>query len=388
MMNIRYTIPVTIVAILLMVFAAAGLSGQDLFESGSSTSDVVAVGEVSIDEPQDDELPDLGESDEDGFGDDEFGDDGFEDDELNDDGFEDEEFDEDEFDEGGRDEDDAGEQDEDDESWDDEEEDRDRRRGFGRREREMGFEEEIDEFDDDVFTMEQMELASWIGVELGPLDPAVAAHVSLEEGQGLMVYEVLPGSPAETAGFQQFDILLSVAGMPLQDVVQLRDKVQQSKGTEFSVEILRKGTKQQLQITPGDRPWSPDVYFPGSVEIPENVEVTISRQGSGPLTVTVREGDQTWTAASEEEFEQLPDKVVMWLFETMNEFMPFDEEEEFGDDWDEDDWSDEDGRGFDEEEFGPGERDEEEYRPDRLEERINALEGRIERILGRIPEDR
>lgn len=391
-MNInRLSVPLTLLAVLLLVgLSATRLTGLVAVGAAESPAD------PAFDE---DGLPAADESVED----DEFSDDGFDDEEsadfddrdFDDEGFEDEDQDEDDFDGEDEfdDEDEFGDEDEDDRGEDDE--DFDRRRRPGRLHREMEFEEE-DFFEDEVISMEQMELAGWIGLELGPLDPAVAAHVSLEEGQGLMVYEVLPGSPAEASGVQRFDILLSVAGMPLQDVVQLREQISEAKDGVLSIELLRKGAKQQVQVTPGERPWNPDIFIPGSIEIPENVEVTISRTGSGPLTVTVREGDQTWTASSEEEFEQLPERVVMWLFETMNEFMPFDEEEDWEDEWGDDEWSEEIRREFEgeagsradwmeEEEFRRGDfDDEEDFGPDPLEERINALEGKIDRILGRL----
>ncbi len=110
------------------------------------------------------------------------------------------------------------------------------------------------------------------------------------------------------------------------------------------------------------------------------------------MTVTVRQGDQSWTAASEEEFEQLPERVVLWLFETMNEFLPFEEEHEFGDDWGEEEWMDEDfpsdfgphagnRRSFDSDFDDEHEDDGEDY----YERRLSELESKIDQILGRLP---
>lgn len=323
-------------------------------------------------------------SDEDEFDDeDELSDDlddgDFEDGDFDEDGFgNDEDFEDDgDFDEeDGRFDDEDGFEDED--RGDDEFEDR-RRRGRGRRgDDEDEFDVEMDDFDlEDEITEEQMEVAGWIGAEVGPLDPAVAAHVSLEDGQGLMVYGVLPESPAANAGLQEFDILISVAGTALTDFAQLRDHVSQAKGSEVSVDILRKGKKQTVPLKPGEQPWIPDVFMPGNVDLPDNVEVTISKKGGGPVTVTIRQGDQTWTASSEEEFEELPEQSVMWLFATMSEFMPFEEEEEFAEGWE--------GEGvYEYERFSargiPMEEDEE-FGEDPYERRLNDLEGKIDRIL-------
>ena len=240
--------------------------------------------------------------------------------------------------------------------------------------------EQEEEFSDEPFSEDQMQIAAWIGVETGPLDPAVAAHISLPEGQGLMIYEVIEEGPAAASGLQEFDILLSVNGESLSEFGDLRRQVEGAKGKSLSLEILRKGAKQSLTLAVGQRPWIPDVFMPGSIDIPDDVEVTISKRGRQPVTVTVKQGDQTWQASSEEELEQLPERVVMWLFETMNDFMPFDEEEE---------WNDEGDFGFGEQEeedhFGPGrDRFHREMEFEDRDERLDHLEHRLDRVLERL----
>lgn len=67
---------------------------------------------------------------------------------------------------------------------------RTKRNRFGHSEFEEESENDIKDFET---SEDQIQLAAWIGVEVGPLDPAVAAHVSIGEGKGFMVYEVLDG---------------------------------------------------------------------------------------------------------------------------------------------------------------------------------------------------
>ncbi|HEY0946708.1 MAG TPA: PDZ domain-containing protein [Opitutaceae bacterium] len=56
----------------------------------------------------------------------------------------------------------------------------------------------------------------WLGAHgLQPVDPEVAKFFELEDQAGLVVSEVLEGSPAEKAGLQERDILLALDGRPL-----------------------------------------------------------------------------------------------------------------------------------------------------------------------------
>lgn len=57
---------------------------------------------------------------------------------------------------------------------------------------------------------------AWLGAHgLQPLDPEVAAYLGLEDQAGLVVSEVLDGSPAAAAGLQERDIILALDGQPL-----------------------------------------------------------------------------------------------------------------------------------------------------------------------------
>ena len=48
----------------------------------------------------------------------------------------------------------------------------------------------------------------WIGMLGGPATPELRAQLDIPEGQGLLVRQVVPDSPAAKAGLQDFDILL------------------------------------------------------------------------------------------------------------------------------------------------------------------------------------
>jgi S1-C subfamily serine protease len=89
----------------------------------------------------------------------------------------------------------------------------------------------------------------WLGVSLQPLDPALAETFGLQTVVGAVVTRVLPGSPAEAAGMQRGDVLLSFAGKAVRGVRELQLLVASAPiGKGVPVEILRDGRRLVLTV--------------------------------------------------------------------------------------------------------------------------------------------
>lgn len=105
--------------------------------------------------------------------------------------------------------------------------------------------------------------ASWIGVYgLEPVDPEVAKLLSLERQSGLVVSDILDGSPAARAGLRDRDILLAVDGEPLPRLKPDRvvvgyfgqEVLKRSPGDEMTLTVLRDSKQQELRVKIGDEP--------------------------------------------------------------------------------------------------------------------------------------
>ena len=69
-----------------------------------------------------------------------------------------------------------------------------------------------------------------IGIALAPLTPALARQLGLDEGtKGVLVGDVVPGSPADKAGLKQGDVITSFAGEKVHDRSSFRLKVATSE---------------------------------------------------------------------------------------------------------------------------------------------------------------
>ena len=52
----------------------------------------------------------------------------------------------------------------------------------------------------------------WIGIRIAPVSSELASHLKLKEGAGLMISNIVKGSPADKAGLGRYDVMLKVAG--------------------------------------------------------------------------------------------------------------------------------------------------------------------------------
>ncbi len=91
-----------------------------------------------------------------------------------------------------------------------------------------------------------------IGVKLGLLSPVLAKQLGLEPGtKGILVEEVVPGSPAEKAGLKQGDVIVGFAGEKVTSGPTFRLKVASSPvGKSYEIDYFREGKRKSTTITP------------------------------------------------------------------------------------------------------------------------------------------
>ena len=70
------------------------------------------------------------------------------------------------------------------------------------------------------------------------------------EGDGLRVAGTVPGSPAEAAGLQEGDVVVELAGQPVDDLKNLSQVLKSlSPGDKVSLAWLRDGQRHQAEVT-------------------------------------------------------------------------------------------------------------------------------------------
>ena len=90
----------------------------------------------------------------------------------------------------------------------------------------------------------------WLGVSIANLNPKLASQLGLSQETGVVVLHVIDASPAEDAGLQRGDILVSMGGASVdgaKDVAQaVRDA---SPGDVLSLEVQRDGSEPSSMVS-------------------------------------------------------------------------------------------------------------------------------------------
>src|SRR5207253_11191539 len=89
----------------------------------------------------------------------------------------------------------------------------------------------------------------YIGISaVGPND-AVRAQLGLPEGHGVVVNEVVSGSPADKAGIKKHDIILELDDKLINTPEKLAGIVQDAKDRLLQLKILRAGKHLRISVT-------------------------------------------------------------------------------------------------------------------------------------------
>ncbi len=205
----------------------------------------------------------------------------------------------------------------------------------------------------------------WIGL-LGGLiqeDHPLRAHLDLPTGEGLLVADVVPNSPASKAGLKKNDILLRANDTPLKAMTDLVDLVgtEGEKKSQIALEVFRRGERETIYVTPEERPADAQVstggfgegslgegaglpegvdelmrqfqrgqlqggqrpfnfrnFGPGVIvggdgmaNVPNGVSVSITKKEGQPTQITVKRGDETWEVVGDDpkSLDKLPDDL-------------------------------------------------------------------------------
>jgi serine protease Do len=90
-----------------------------------------------------------------------------------------------------------------------------------------------------------------LGITLPPLTPAIAKQLGLDpKTKGILVGEVVEGSPAQKAGLKQGDLIISFDGTPVYNGASLKNIVAVSDlGKSHTITFIREGRQQKVNVT-------------------------------------------------------------------------------------------------------------------------------------------
>ncbi len=167
-----------------------------------------------------------------------------------------------------------------------------------------------------------------------PLTDELRDELKVDEKQGLVAMDVIPGSPADKGGVQKQDILVAVGDKDLVEVGDLIAAVAASGGNELTITLARDGQRQDVRVTPerrrdmsfymptpgGRGPVGVQIIRPGRMlpprmalmmhhaDLPDDMTVTISKHGKEPAKIKVEQGEKSWEV-TENTLDDLPEDV-------------------------------------------------------------------------------
>lgn len=98
----------------------------------------------------------------------------------------------------------------------------------------------------------------WIGARTDAVDTIMAQALGLDRARGAVITELLPGGPADRAGLEKGDVILSVAGTDVNDDSGLRFKLATLRRSERAdIQYVRSGVERTARVrvdTPQETP--------------------------------------------------------------------------------------------------------------------------------------
>lgn len=95
----------------------------------------------------------------------------------------------------------------------------------------------------------------WLGVVIQEIDQELASAMNLSISKGVLISDVMEGSPAHEAGLKRGDVIVEFDERKIESVGELRNAVAANQpGSEVTVTILRDGQRKQIDVKLGELP--------------------------------------------------------------------------------------------------------------------------------------
>ena len=114
----------------------------------------------------------------------------------------------------------------------------------------------------------------WLGIVIQDITPEMAESLGVKEG--VIIAQIMPGSPADKGGLKVGDVVVEVDGQKVSEVRELQFKIMRTEpGKEIDLKVIREGKEVSLKIKVG--------------EMPEDRQIGELEEGQADLGLALRE---------------------------------------------------------------------------------------------------
>ncbi len=93
----------------------------------------------------------------------------------------------------------------------------------------------------------------WLGVVIQDVTPEMAESLGVKEG--VIIAQIVPGSPADKVGLKIGDIVVEADGQKISEVRELQFKIMKTQpGKEVNLKVIREGKELSLKVRVGEMP--------------------------------------------------------------------------------------------------------------------------------------
>lgn len=155
----------------------------------------------------------------------------------------------------------------------------------------------------------------WLGVSIADVPDALASQLDIE-GKGVIIQNVVEGSPADKAGLEVYDILLLIDDSKVDgDINRAIRLVKANKpGDEIEVIVLRDGEERELLVELGSRADLKGAHVDWKFEFAPDAEIEDRIQAFGKMMW--RSEDGSWEVKNLgdlHDLKNLPDAIKMFI---------------------------------------------------------------------------
>jgi serine protease Do len=129
----------------------------------------------------------------------------------------------------------------------------------------------------------------YLGISMQPINDELAEQFSLKNKEGVLVAEIVQGSPAAKSGLEAGDVITKFQGKEVKDARTFRFAVANlSPGTEVNLDVLRHGKTEKITIKVGEQPKDMSLARRGGGGGPKQDEGTLNGVGVADLEPAAR----------------------------------------------------------------------------------------------------